>query len=67
VDLAECRHQANGDAQEAIQIERLPLAPLKDPIQRFTARIVQYKDRPSFVTADRKRPGCPRGIEFGCE
>jgi hypothetical protein len=32
VDLAKCRCQANSDAQEARQLERLPLAPVKDPI-----------------------------------
>ena len=31
MDLTECCCQANGDAQEASQIERLPLVPLKNP------------------------------------
>ena len=35
---AECGRQANRDAQEANQLERLPLAPLKDQIQGLTAR-----------------------------
>jgi hypothetical protein len=33
MDLAESLRQANGDAQDASQIERLPLASLKDPTQ----------------------------------
>jgi hypothetical protein len=32
MDLAESCRQTNGDAQEASQIKRLPLAPLKNPI-----------------------------------
>jgi hypothetical protein len=39
--LAECRRQADGDAQGAGQIEGLPLVPLKNPIQRFAARVMQ--------------------------
>jgi hypothetical protein len=65
MNSAGCCRQANSDAQEAIQFERLPVVSLKNPIQRVTTRIVQYKDRTSFVTVDRQRPGC--GIEFGCE
>ena len=67
MDVAERRRQANGDAQEARQIERLPLVPLKNAIQGLTARVLEYEDRPSFVTSERQRLGCPRGIEFGCE
>jgi hypothetical protein len=67
MDLAECCRQANGDAQEASQVERLPLVPFKNPIQGLTARILEYEDRPPFVTSKRQRLGCPRGIEFGCE
>src|SRR5258708_38015054 len=67
MDLAECCRQANGDAQEASQVERLPLVPLKNPIQELAARILEYEDRPPFVTSKRQRLGCPRGIEFGCE
>jgi hypothetical protein len=51
MDLAECRRQANGDAQQASQIERLPLVPLKNKIQRLTARIVEKEDHPSVVTS----------------
>jgi hypothetical protein len=32
MDLAECCRQANGDVQEASQVERLPLVSLKNPI-----------------------------------
>src|SRR5713226_5146948 len=62
-----CCRQANGDAQDASQIERLRLVPLKNPIQGLTARVLEYEDRPPFVTSERQRPGCPSGIEFGCE
>jgi hypothetical protein len=67
VDLAECGHQAISDVQDASQIERLLLVPLKNPIQGLTARIFEYKDCPPFVTSRRQRLGCPFGIEFGCE
>ena len=43
MDLAECCRQANGDAQEASQIERLPLVPLKNPIQGLTARVLSTR------------------------
>jgi hypothetical protein len=65
--LAECCRQANGNAQDAGQIERLPRVPLKNPIQGFTARIVEYKDCSPFVTSEHKGLGCPRGIKFGGE
>jgi hypothetical protein len=67
MDLAERGRQANGDAQNASQAERLPLVPLKDPIQRLTARVCEYEDRPSFVTSKRERPSCPCWIEFSRE
>src|SRR6266478_9791321 len=67
MDLAECCCQASRDAQEASQIERLPLVPLKNPIQGLAARILEYEDRPPFVTSKRQRLGCPHRIEFGCE
>jgi hypothetical protein len=65
MDLAESFRHANGDAQDARQIERLPRASLKNQIQGLTARVRQYKDRPSFVTSERQRLSCPRGIEIG--
>ena len=67
MDLTECFCQPNGSAQEASQVERLPLVPLKNPIQRLTARVLEYEDRPPFVTSNSQRLGRPRGIEFGCE
>src|SRR6266481_6560302 len=67
VDLAECLRQTNGDAQKARQIERLPLIPFKNPIQGLTARVLEYEERPPFVTSERQRPGCPCGIEVGCK
>ncbi len=65
--LVERLRQADGDAQEASQVERLPLVPFKNPIQGFTARVLEYEDRPPFVTRERQRPGCPCGIEVGCK
>jgi hypothetical protein len=67
MDLADCCGQANGDAQETSQFDRLPVVSLKNPIQGLAARILEYEDRPPFVTSERQRLGCPRGIEFGCE
>ena len=67
MDLAECCRQSNRDTQDAGQSERLPVVPLKDQIQGLTARVRAYEDRPPFVTSERERLGCPRGIEFGCE
>jgi hypothetical protein len=46
--VTECCRQANGDAQEASQVERLPL--VKNPIQRLAARVLEYEDRTPFVT-----------------
>src|SRR5260370_20181547 len=65
MDLAERCCQANGDAQEASQFERMPLVPLKNPVQWFTARILEYEDGPSFVTSNGQSLGRPRRIEFG--
>jgi hypothetical protein len=67
MDLTECHRQANGDAQEARQLERLPMVPLKNPIQGLAARVLEYKDCPPFVTSERQRYGRPRGIEFACK
>jgi hypothetical protein len=67
MSLAEGLPKANGDAEEASQIEGLPLVPLEKLIQGLTARVLNYKDRPPFVTSEGQRPGCPRGVEVGCE
>jgi len=67
MNLAECRRQANSDAQEANHIERMSLLSLKDQIQGLTTGVPEYEDRPPFVTSERQRLGCPDGIEFGCE
>jgi hypothetical protein len=40
---------------------------LKNPIQGLAARILEYEDRPPFVTSERQRLGGPRGVEFCCE
>jgi hypothetical protein len=45
----------------------LSSVPFKNPIQGLAARILEYEDRPPFVTSERQRPDGPRGIEFGCE
>jgi hypothetical protein len=45
----------------------VPLVPLKNPIQWLSAGILEYKYRPSFVTSEFQRAGCPRWIEVGCE
>ena len=44
VDLTERRRQTNGNAQEAGQIERLSLASLNNPIQRFTAWVLENEE-----------------------
>jgi hypothetical protein len=67
MDLADCYRQANGDAQAACQLERLPVATIKDPIHWLAARVPKYEDRPPFVTSERERLGRPRGIKFRCE
>jgi hypothetical protein len=67
MDLAECLRQAGGNAQEASQIERLSLVPLKNPIQWLTTRVIEYENRPPFVTRERQRLGRPPGVEFGRE
>jgi hypothetical protein len=41
MDLADCFSQTDGDAQKARQFERLPVVPLKNPIQGFTTRVIQ--------------------------
>jgi hypothetical protein len=55
--VTECCRQANGDAQEASQVERLPLVPLKNPMQRLAARILEYEDRTPFVTSSGQKLG----------
>src|SRR5258708_32034944 len=67
VNLAECRRHADGDAQEATQLDRLPLAPVKDSIQGYAARVLEYQHRPPFVASECQRPACPSGIQFGLE
>jgi len=41
MDLPECFRQTNSDAQEARHTDRLPLVPLKNPIQWLTARVLE--------------------------
>jgi hypothetical protein len=40
------------------------LVPHKNLIQWLTARVREYEDRTPFVTSERQRLGCPRGIEY---
>ena len=41
--------------------------PLKNAVERLTARVGENKDCPSFVACERQRLGRPRGLKFGCE
>ena len=59
MDLAKCGRQADGNAQEASQVERLSLAPLKNQIQWLTARIHEYEYRPARCDDDRQRASLP--------
>jgi len=67
VDLPECYRQADSDVQDAGQIERSSLVPLKNQIQGLASRIFEYEDRTPFVTSERQWLGCPRRFKFGCE
>ena len=59
--------QVNGKRQKTRQIERLLPVPLKNAVERLTARVGENKDCPSFGTRERQRLGRPRGLKFGCE
>ena len=50
VGLSERVGQTDGDAQEAGQIDRLPLLALDDPIEGLTTGIVEDEGRSPFVT-----------------
>jgi hypothetical protein len=41
MDPAECCRQADGNTQDSGEIERLPVASLKNPIQRLTAWVFE--------------------------
>ena len=47
--MTECCRQANRDAREASQVERLPVVPLKNPIQRLAPRVLEYEDHPTTI------------------
>src|ERR1700733_8477258 len=64
VNLAERCRQADSDVQDARQIERSSLVPLKNQIQGLASGILQYKDCPPFVTSERQRLGAPCRIEL---
>ena len=59
MDLTECYRQANSDAKDAGEIERLPLIPLNNPIQVLTARVFEDENRPPFVTSERPAAWLP--------
>jgi hypothetical protein len=65
MDVAERRCQVNGNVQETRQIERL--LPLKNAVERLTARVGENKDCAPFVPCERQRFGRPRGLKLGCE
>ena len=71
VDLAKYLRQANGNAQQSSQIERLSLisqkVPLQNQVQGLTAGVLQNENRLPFVTSERQRLSGPRGVEFACE
>ena len=67
MDPAECGRQTDGNTQDSGEIERLPVASFKNPIQRLTAWVFEYEGRPPFVTYQRERLGCPFWIDFACE
>jgi hypothetical protein len=67
MDLAKCCRQPDGNTQDSGEIERVPVASLKNPIQRLTTRVSEDEDRSPFVTTERQRLGCPYRIEFGGE
>src|SRR5579863_1509440 len=65
--MADRRCQVNGKTQKADEIERLHSVPLKNAVERLTARVGENKDCPPFVTRQSQRLGRPRGLKFGCE
>ena len=67
VGLSKRCRQADGDAQEAGQIDRLSLLALDDPIQGLTAGILEDEDRSPLVTSQRERLSGPSRIELTCE
>ena len=67
VDLTEGCHQADRDAQNACQLERVPRSAIKDPIQGFAARVLEHEHRPPFVTSECHGQEGPRRIKFGRE
>ena len=67
VGMAERRCQVNGKAQKTLQIERLFSVPLKNAVERLTARVGENKNCPAFVSRERHGLGRPSGLKFGCE
>jgi hypothetical protein len=64
VGLAERRYEVNCEAQKTTQIEWLLPVPLKNTVERLTARVGENEDCPSFVTRQRQGLGRPRGLKF---
>ena len=67
MDLGECCRQADSDVQDAGQIERAARVPGQNQIQGLTSGIFEHEDRPTFVTSQLQRFGCPLGFKVGCE
>jgi hypothetical protein len=53
--------------KKATQLDRLPLAPVKDSIQGYAAGVLEYRHRLPFMASERHRPACPGGNQFGLE
>jgi hypothetical protein len=49
MSMTECCRQASWGAQEAIQVERLPVVPLKNPMLRLAARVLEYEDHRTII------------------
>jgi len=60
-------YKADGDAQEASQVERSPLLPLENPIERFASRVLEHEDCLARVANKHQGLGCPCWGELGCE
>jgi hypothetical protein len=72
MDAAERRCHANCERQKSNWIERLCLVllkvvPLKNAVERLSARVGENQDCPSFVAAECNGLGRPRGLKFGCQ
>jgi len=72
MDAAERRCHANCERQKSNRIERLCLVllkavPLKNAVERLSARVGENQDCPSFVAGECNGLGRPRGLKLGCQ